>query len=174
MRHGKGLRKLNRTSSHRKALLMNMAVSLFKHEQIKTTLPKAKTLKPFAEKLITKAKKKDLHTIRQLHAVLHDAEIVKKLIDDIAPRSAERAGGYTRIYKFGFRYGDAAPMAILELVDKQVSTKKPSATKKKIADKPDTSKPVQDKQKPTETKSSSSAAKEKPKTKKKAPAKAAS
>ena len=113
MRHGKGLKKLNRTSSHRKSLLMNMAVSLFKHEQIKTTLPKAKMLRPFVEKVITRARDKDLHNIRQLNAVLQDSEIVKKLVDDIAPRSATRPGGYTRIYKFGFRYGDAASMAII-------------------------------------------------------------
>lgn len=135
MRHRKSFRKLNRTSSHRKSLLMNMAVSLFKHEQIKTTLPKAKTLRPFVEKLITKSRDKSLHTIRYLESILHDSEIVNKLISEIGPKSTKRNGGYTRIYKFGFRYGDAAPMAIIELVDKTSKTQPSSNAKKAVATK---------------------------------------
>ena len=121
MRHNNGLRKLNRTSSHRKSLLRNMAVSLIKYEQIRTTLAKAKTLRPFVEKIITLAKSSDLHTVKRLHAIVRDQEIVRKLIDDIGPRVLKRAGGYTRIYKFGFRYGDSAPMSLIELVDKNTS-----------------------------------------------------
>lgn len=130
MRHSKGLKKLNRTSSHRKSLLRNLSISLVKYEQIRTTLPKAKTLRPFVEKIITLAKNNDLHTIRKLHSILRDQEIVHKLVNDIGPRVLKRAGGYTRIYKFGFRYGDSAPMGIIELVDKK-SVKKPSAEKEK-------------------------------------------
>lgn len=117
-------RKLNRTSAHRKALLMNLSNSLLKHEQIKTTLPKAKELKPFVEKFITLAKKGDLHSRRQVLSVLHDLEIVNKLFSDIAKRCENRIGGYTRIMKFGFRTGDAAPMAIIELVDRVEIQKK--------------------------------------------------
>jgi len=128
MRHSKGLKKLNRTSSHRKSLLRNLSVSLIKYEQIRTTLPKAKTLRPFIEKIITLAKNNDLHTIRKLNSMLLDQEIVRKLVNEIGPRVLKRAGGYTRIYKFGFRYGDSAPMGIIELVDKE-STKNSSSEK---------------------------------------------
>lgn len=118
MRHGMSGRKLNRTSSHRKALLMNLSNSLLKHEQIKTTLPKAKELKPFVEKLITLGKKGNLSNRRQAISILHDLEVVNKLFSEIAKRYEGRNGGYTRIMKFGFRTGDASPMAIIELVDR--------------------------------------------------------
>lgn len=118
MRHGMSGRKLNRTSSHRKALLMNLANSLLKHEQIKTTLPKAKELKPYVEKLITLGKKGELSNKRQAISILHDLEVVDKLFSDIAKRYANRNGGYVRVLKYGFRTGDAAPMAIIELVDR--------------------------------------------------------
>lgn len=118
MRHGMSGRKLNRTSSHRKALLMNLANSLIKHEQIKTTLPKAKELRPYVEKLITLGKKGELSNRKQAISVLHDLEAVNKLFSDIAKRYENRNGGYIRIVKFGFRNGDAAPMAIIELVDR--------------------------------------------------------
>ena len=118
MRHGMSGRKLNRTSSHRKALLMNLANSLIKHEQIKTTLPKAKELRPYVEKLITLGKKGELSNRKQAISVLHDLEVVNKLFSDIAKRYENRNGVYIRIVKFGFRNGDAAPMAIIELVDR--------------------------------------------------------
>ena len=118
MRHGMSGRKLNRTSSHRKALLMNLANSLIKHEQIKTTLPKAKELRPYVEKLITLGKKGELSNRKQAISALHDLEVVNKLFSDIAKRYKNRNGGYIRIVKFGFRNGDAAPMAIIELVDR--------------------------------------------------------
>lgn len=123
MRHRLGQRKLNRTSSHRKAMLANMAAALIKHEQIKTTLPKAKTLRPFAEKLITLGKRGDLHARRQAFAILRDEAMVSKLFDAIAERYKSRAGGYTRIVKAGFRFGDAAPVAVIELVDRDVTAK---------------------------------------------------
>lgn len=118
MRHGMSGRKLNRTSSHRKALLMNLSNSLIKHEQIKTTLPKAKELKPFVEKIITLGKKGELHNRKQAISILRDLETVNKVFSDLAKRYASRNGGYTRIMKFGFRSGDASPMAIIELVDR--------------------------------------------------------
>jgi len=118
MRHGISGRKLNRTSSHRKALLMNLSNALLKNEQIKTTLPKAKELKPFVEKLITLGKKGELHNKRQALSVLHDIDNVNKIFADLSKRYENRNGGYTRILKFGFRTGDAAPMAIIELVDR--------------------------------------------------------
>lgn len=118
MRHGMSGRKLNRTSSHRKALLMNLSNSLIKHEQIKTTLPKAKELKPFVEKMITLGKKGELSNRKQAIAILKDLEVVNKLFSDLAKRYEGRNGGYTRIMKFGFRSGDASPMAIIELVDR--------------------------------------------------------
>ncbi len=123
MRHGMHGRKLGRTSSHRKALFMNMAHALIKHEQIKTTLPKAKELRPVVEKLITLGKKGGLANRRRAHAVLRDDAIVTKLFDVIAERYKDRSGGYARVLKAGFRYGDAAPMAIIELVDRDVSAK---------------------------------------------------
>ncbi|MGC6471678.1 MAG: 50S ribosomal protein L17 [Parvibaculales bacterium] len=123
MRHAKAGRKLNRTQSHRKAMLGNLAVALIKHEQIVTTLPKAKELGPFVEKLITLGKKGDLHARRQAYAKLPDKEWAAKLFDTLAPRYAERNGGYTRVLKAGFRYGDSAPMAVIELVDRDESAR---------------------------------------------------
>ena len=118
MRHKVSKRKLNRTSSHRKALLANMAVSLIKHEQIKTTLPKAKELAPFVEKLITLGKKGDLNARRRLYSIVPEKTWGAKVFDVLAERYKERSGGYTRIMKAGFRYGDSAPMAVIELVDR--------------------------------------------------------
>jgi len=123
MRHGMSGRKLNRTSTARKALFANLTVALLKHEQIKTTLPKAKDLRPVAEKLITLGKRGDLHARRQAISYLRDEKIVGKLFSVIAERYKDRQGGYTRVLKAGFRYGDAAPMAIIELVDRDVSAK---------------------------------------------------
>ena len=118
MRHGHGYRKLSRTPEHRKALFANMACSLIEHEQIKTTLPKAKELCPFVEKLITLAKKGDLPARRRAIATIRQEEAVKKLFDTLGPRYKDRQGGYARVLKAGFRYGDMAPMAIIELVDR--------------------------------------------------------
>ena len=118
MRHRSGLRKLNRTSSHRLAMFRNMSVSLIQHEVIKTTLPKSKELRRVVEPLITLAKNPTVANRRLAFARLRDADAVKKLFDEIAPRYATRAGGYTRILKCGFRVGDNAPMAFLELVDR--------------------------------------------------------
>ena len=118
MRHAKAGRKLNRTSSHRKAMLSNMAGSLIKHEQIITTLPKAKELRPFVEKLITLAKKGDLSARRKASALLIEEQWAVKLFETLGPRYAERQGGYTRIMKAGFRYGDNAPMAVIEFMDR--------------------------------------------------------
>ncbi len=123
MRHGKSGRKLNRTSSHRKAMFANMAAALIKHEQIVTTLPKAKELKPFTDKLITLAKKGDLHARRQAISKVRDEDQVKKLFDVLGERYKERSGGYTRVLKAGFRYGDSAPMAVIELVDRDPSAR---------------------------------------------------
>ena len=123
MRHKLGGRKLNRTSSHRKALFRNMAAALIKHEQIKTTLPKARELRPYVEKLITLAKHGGLSNRRLAHArLLDDAQLVK-LFDVLAARYADRAGGYTRVIKAGVRASDAAPMAVIELVDRDTSAK---------------------------------------------------
>ena len=118
MRHKVSKRKLNRTSSHRKALLANMAVALIKHEQIKTTLPKAKELGPYVEKLITLGKKGDLNARRRLYSIIPEKNWGAKVFDILAERYKERNGGYTRIMKAGFRYGDSAPMAVIELVDR--------------------------------------------------------
>lgn len=123
MRHGMHGRKLNRTSSHRKAMFANMAVSLLTHEQIKTTLPKAKDLRPYVEKLITLGKRGDLHARRQAISILRDDKVVAKLFGEIADRYKERSGGYTRVLKAGFRYGDAAPVAVIELVDRNPEAK---------------------------------------------------
>lgn len=123
MRHGVSGRKLNRTSSHRKAMFANMCLALLKHEQITTTLPKAKDLRPLVEKLITLGKRGDLHARRQAYAVLRDDVVTRKLFDALAKRYAERAGGYTRVLKAGFRYGDCAPMAVIELVDRDPAAK---------------------------------------------------
>jgi large subunit ribosomal protein L17 len=116
-------RKLNRTSSHRKALFMNMAVALIKHEQIETTLPKAKDLRPIVEKLVTLGKRGGLHARRQVLSYLHDRAITEKLFSTLAQRYSGRAGGYTRVLKKGFRYGDAAPLAVIEFVDRDVEAK---------------------------------------------------
>ena len=118
MRHGFRNRRFNRSSEHRKAMFANMAVALIKHEQIVTTLPKAKDLRPVVEKLVTLGKRGDLHARRQAIAQIRDEVIVKKLFDVLAPRYGERQGGYTRVLKAGFRYGDNAPMAVIELVDR--------------------------------------------------------
>jgi large subunit ribosomal protein L17 len=123
MRHRNSGRKLQRTSSHRAALFRNMSASLIKHEQITTTLAKAKELRPYVEKLITLAKKGGLSNRRLAHARMLDETQLTKLFDVIAPRYAERAGGYTRIIKAGIRASDAAPIAIIELVDRDVSAK---------------------------------------------------
>ena len=123
MRHGKSGRKLNRTASHRKAMLANMAVALIKHEQIITTLPKAKELRPYVEKLVTLGKRGDLHARRQAYAALPEKEWAAKLFDVLGPRYAERYGGYTRVLKAGFRHGDSAPMAVIEFVDRDLEAR---------------------------------------------------
>ena len=123
MRHGMGTRKLNRTKAHRRALFANLANALLKHEQISTTLPKAKDLRPYVEKLITLGKTGTLHARRQAAAKLRDDAVVAKLFSVIGPRYKARSGGYTRILKAGFRYGDAAPMAVIELVDRDLDAK---------------------------------------------------
>ncbi len=123
MRHKTGYRKLNRTHEHRKAMFANMVASLVEHEQIKTTLPKAKELKRIMDKTITTAKGGDLQARRLLLSRVKDEAAVKKLVEVLGPRYAERNGGYTRVLKAGFRYGDMAPMAIIELVDRDVDAK---------------------------------------------------
>jgi large subunit ribosomal protein L17 len=123
MRHGYARRKLGRTSAHRTAMFANMAASLIKHEQIVTTLPKAKELRPFVEKLVTLAKRGDLHARRIAISRVRDVPQVGKLFETIGPRYAERNGGYIRVLKAGFRYGDNAPMAVIEFVDRDVSAK---------------------------------------------------
>ncbi|MEM1130956.1 MAG: 50S ribosomal protein L17 [Pseudomonadota bacterium] len=123
MRHARGYRRLNRTHEHRKALFANMAGSLIEHEQIKTTLPKAKELRRVVEKLVTLGKRGDLHARRQAGAQLKQDAHVAKLFDVLGPRYAERQGGYVRVLKAGFRYGDMAPMAIIEFVDRDADAK---------------------------------------------------
>ncbi|WP_432449574.1 50S ribosomal protein L17 [Aliiroseovarius marinus] len=123
MRHARGYRRLNRTHEHRKAMFANMAGSLIEHEQIKTTLPKAKELRPIIEKMITLAKRGDVHARRQAAARLKQDQHVAKLFEVLGPRYAERQGGYVRVLKAGFRYGDMAPMAIIEFVDRDVDAK---------------------------------------------------
>ena len=123
MRHGFANRKLNRTWQHRKAMLANMADALIRHEQITTTLPKAKELRPYVEKLVTMAKKGDLASRRRASSKMKDEAMVKKLFDTLGPRYAERPGGYIRVLKAGFRYGDAAPMAVIEFVDRDETAK---------------------------------------------------
>ena len=118
MKHRIKGKKLNRTSSHRKALFKNMAQAIIKHEQIVTTLPKAKTMKPIVDKLITLGKKGSLHARRQAFSKLRDENMVTKLFGTLAPRYADRNGGYTRVLKAGYRYGDTAAMAVIELVDR--------------------------------------------------------
>ena len=130
MRHRFGYKKLNRTSEHRKALLKNMLNSLVKYEQIKTTLPKAKFLKPQADKLITLGKKDSLHTTKLLISQLQDKKTANKVKKTLSKRYEKRSGGYTRIIKAGFRYGDNAPMAIIEFVDRDVEAKRVDKPKK--------------------------------------------
>ncbi len=123
MRHRMHGRKLNRTSSHRKAMFANMAAALIKHEQIKTTLPKAKELRSYVEKLITLGKRGGLHARRQALSQIPDTVLVEKLFSTLAERYAERPGGYTRVMRAGFRHGDSAPMAVIELVERDVDAK---------------------------------------------------
>ena len=123
MRHGKAHRKLGRTTGHRTAMFANMSASLIKHEQIVTTLPKAKELRPVVEKLVTLGKRGDLHARRQAISQIRDIAMVKKLFEVIGPRYKDRNGGYTRILKAGFRYGDNAPLAVIEFVDRDPSEK---------------------------------------------------
>ena len=130
MRHGIANKKLNRTSEHRKALLKNMLNSLIKYEQIKTTLPKAKFLKPEAEKIITLGKKDTLHNTKMLVSQLQDTKSANKVKKTLSKRYEKRNGGYTRIIKAGFRYGDNAPMAIIEFVDRNVEAKRVDKKKK--------------------------------------------
>ena len=142
MRHGMANKKLNRTSEHRKALLKNMLNSLIKYEQIKTTLPKAKFLKPQAEKLITLGKKDNLQTTKILVSKLQDIGSARKIKKTLSKRYEKRNGGYTRIIKAGFRYGDNAPMAIIEFVDRDIEAKKVDKKKK---DSPKTTNKKEDK-----------------------------
>jgi len=123
MRHGNSGRKLNRTSSHRKAMFANMAASLIEHEQIVTTLPKARDLRPIVEKLVTLGKRGDLHARRQAISALRNENAVRRLFETLAPRYASRNGGYLRIMKAGFRYGDNAPLAVIEFVDRDPAAK---------------------------------------------------
>jgi large subunit ribosomal protein L17 len=123
MRHGKVHRKFNRTAEHRRAMFGNMAAALIKHEQIVTTLPKAKDLRPVVEKLVTLGKRGDLHARRQAIAQIRDVAMVKKLFDVLGPRYKERHGGYTRVLKAGFRYGDSAPLGVIEFVERDVNAK---------------------------------------------------
>jgi large subunit ribosomal protein L17 len=123
MRHGKVHRKLNRKPEHRRAMFANMAAALIKHEQITTTLPKAKDLRPMVEKLVTLGKRGDLHSRRQAIAQVRDIAMVKKLFEVIGPRYKERNGGYTRVLKAGYRYGDSAPVAVIEFVDRDAAAK---------------------------------------------------
>ena len=169
MRHGMSGRKLGRTKAHRKALFENMATSLLKHGQIRTTLPKAKDLRKVVEPLITLAKKGDLHSRRLAAAKVKEQAVLKHLFDNIGPANKDRAGGYTRIIKAGFRLGDAAPMAIIELTDKpstafaeeSTETTKKTSTAKKAAS-----------SETTEKKASTKTAEKKTETKKAAPKKA--
>ena len=123
MRHGNAHRKLNRKPEHRKAMFANMAAALIKHEQIVTTLPKAKDLRPVVEKLVTLGKRGDLHARRQAIAQIRDVKQVKKLFDVLGPRYKERKGGYLRVIKAGYRYGDNSPMAVIEFVDRDTDAK---------------------------------------------------
>ncbi|MBL6799499.1 MAG: 50S ribosomal protein L17 [Candidatus Pelagibacter bacterium] len=133
MRHGMANKKLNRTSEHRKALLMNMLNSLIKYEQITTTLPKAKFLKPQADKIITLGKKETLQTTKMLMSKLQDISSANKVKKTLSKRYASRNGGYTRIVKAGFRYGDNAPMAVIEFVDRDVEAKRVDRKKKDVS-----------------------------------------
>ena len=137
MRHKLGYKKLNRTSEHRKALIKNMLNSLIKYEQIVTTLPKAKLIKPQAEKLITLGKKKNLTNTRVLISKLQDKTNANKILNTLSKRYEKRAGGYTRIVKAGYRYGDNSPMAVIEFVDRDVEAKRKFKKKKKEDLKPE-------------------------------------
>ena len=137
MRHGMANKKLNRTSEHRKALLKNMLNSLIKYEQIKTTLPKAKFLRPQAEKIITLGKKDTLHNTKILVSQLQDIKSANKVRKTLSKRYEKRSGGYTRIIKAGFRYGDNAPMAIIEFVDRDIEAKRIDKKKKSISKDPE-------------------------------------
>ena len=136
MRHGNGYRKLNRTHEHRKAMFANMVCSIIEHEQIKTTVPKAKELKRIIDKIITLGKRGDLHARRIVGSRIRQVNAVKKLFDVLGPRYKERNGGYSRVLKAGYRYGDLAPMAIIELVDRDV-TAKGAADRARIAEQED-------------------------------------
>ncbi|MBZ0268190.1 50S ribosomal protein L17, partial [bacterium] len=138
MRHRKATVKLNRTASHRKAMFRNMVTSLLREERVETTVPKAKECRRLAERMITFAKRGDLHARRQVARVVRDSDVVKKLFDDIGPRFAERPGGYTRILKTGFRAGDNAPLSILELVERGAGASKDDKAAKDEKTKPKT------------------------------------
>ena len=130
MRHGNARRKLNRKPEHRRAMFANMAAALIQHEQIVTTLPKAKDLRPVVEKLVTLGKRGDLHARRQAIAELRDLPMVKKLFEVLGPRYRERNGGYTRVLKAGYRHGDSAPVAVIEFVDRDTAAKGSGAAAK--------------------------------------------
>ena len=134
MRHGNGYRKLNRTHEHRKAMFANMVCSIIEHEQIKTTVPKAKELKRIVDKIITLGKKGDLHARRLALSRIKQLDAVQKLFEVLGPRYKERNGGYSRVLKAGYRYGDMAPMAIVELVDRDI-TAKGAADKARLSEK---------------------------------------
>ena len=142
MRHKFGYKKLNRTSEHRKALIKNMLNSLIKYEQIKTTLPKAKVLKPQADKIITLGKKSSLQNIKTLVSKLQDIKSTNKVRKNLAKRYESRKGGYTRIIKAGYRYGDKAPLAIIEFVDRDVDAKKVDRKKKETKKNPEEKKSI--------------------------------
>ncbi len=147
MRHRVKGRKLNRTASHRAALMNSLATSLFKQKRIKTTVAKAKEARSFVDSLITKAKKNDLHAKRQIMSVIHDKEVVKEIFGEIVPKIADRPGGYTRVIKLGQRHGDAAELAILELVDyNDVASAKAEAQKEKRQAKADAKKKAEKEQ----------------------------
>lgn len=159
MRHGFKKRTLNKKAAHRRSMFANMAVSLIKHEQIKTTLPKAKELRPIVEKLITKGKTNTLHVRRQLISFLRDEAMTEKLLTVLAPRYQSRPGGYVRVLKAGFRFGDCAPMAIIELVDRDVTAKgKDSGQVVEIAEEVKAEKPAKE----TKAKASKEETAEKP------------
>ena len=139
MNHNNGLRKLGRTSSHRRALLRSLTTSLFRHERIRTTLPKAKELRPFAEKLITLARRDDLHSRRLVAREVADRDVVKKLFSSLGPRFATRPGGYTRTMHLGPRIGDGAQMALIELVGSEAIFKKRTEERRAKRDKRDAS-----------------------------------
>lgn len=134
MRHGFAHRRFNRSSAHRKAMFANMAAALIKHEQIITTLPKAKDLRPVIEKLITLGKRGDLHARRQAIAQIRDEAMVRKLFDVLGPRYKDRNGGYTRVLKAGFRYGDNAPVGVIEFVDRDVNARGQDSGPVQVAD----------------------------------------